>query len=168
MGWLRLSGTEIPANLKDVELAILLGTVTDMLQPVAMGKNVKWDLSGPTKIKVKTDATMLRSILQNLLSNALKFSPEHSIVRCHWDQVDGEVTIQISDQGSGLNEHLLEQINSGEWHDQSSQTGTKGETGKGFGLGIAQGFANRLGCRIEAENSPEEGSVFSIRLPVAN
>jgi signal transduction histidine kinase len=165
LSWLRISGTEIPTDLQAVELAGLIETITDMLQPVATSKNVKLELSGLDDIKVKTDATMLRSILQNLLSNALKFSPEHTTIHCQWHQQDGEVTIQISDQGSGLNEQLQEQINSTELTGQSSQLGTRGETGKGFGLNIAQGFAKRLGSRIKAENSPEGGSIFSIRLP---
>jgi len=168
LSWLRISSTEIPIDPQTVDLASLIETVTGMLQPVATSKNVKLALSGPAEIKLATDATMLRSILQNLLSNALKFSPEHTTVHCQWQLEDGEVTIQISDQGSGLSEQLLQQINSTELIGRSSQPGTKGETGKGLGLNIAQGFAQRMGSQIKAENSPEAGSIFSFRLPAVS
>ncbi len=65
LSWLRISGTEIPADLRDVELASLIDPIADMLQPVVNSKSLKLELTGPAKIKVRTDATMLRSILQN-------------------------------------------------------------------------------------------------------
>lgn len=111
---------------------------------------------------IKTDENLVRQILQNLLSNALKFSPPDSLVRFHTTVEAKWITVEVSDEGIGI---LPDERNA---IFELMRRGSNIETQRGLGLGlyIARSIAQVLGGRLSA-TSPglDQGSTFTLRIP---
>ncbi len=116
--------------------------------------------------EINSDVTKVRQILFNLISNANKFTKDGTITvklsRSRFNDADW-VTIQVSDTGIGMNhdqmEHLFEPFMQG---DRST---TRKYGGTGLGLAITHRLCELLGGSINVSSIPEQGSIFSVRLP---
>jgi|GEM_PF-5395466 len=111
---------------------------------------------------IETDEGMVRQILVNLVSNALKFMSEGTITIVVTRQDDG-VTIQVRDTGRGVTGEEIEHLFDEFW--QSVDVRRDVGIGTGLGLSICMNLARALGGRIEVESTPHEGSTFSLVLP---
>lgn len=110
------------------------------------------------------DPVMIRAVLRNLITNAIKFSFRNSSVRvrCYQDQSDR--CIAVIDNGTGISDKLVEDLFvTGA---QISKEGTANETGSGLGLLISKDYTEKNGGTINVESKPGEGSVFTICFPV--
>jgi signal transduction histidine kinase len=110
------------------------------------------------------DEARLEQVLDNLLSNALKYSPENTSVNVHLNRQDNEALVSIKDQGHGLTpeeqEHIFDRF-----YRLSKDERTNVE-GLGLGLYIAQQIVSRFGGRLWVESKLGEGSTFSFTLPL--
>lgn len=109
------------------------------------------------------DMNMLKSILKNLLGNAIKFSPEGQEVRIGATSSEQFVTMSVSDNGVGIPFEHQEKIFSLE---SVSTPGTLQEKGTGLGLALCREFTERNGGKIWFESEPEKGTTFYFTLPM--
>lgn len=135
-------------------------------QPSASTKNICVTYSLPDKPDLLyTDRLHLLQVLNNLLSNALKFSFPGSAVEIMAEQSHKEIIIHVIDQGLGIPEddqaHLFTPFN------RNGNKGTGGEKSTGLGLHIARKLIEANGGRIWMKSKKGEGSVFSIAFPRA-
>ena len=108
-------------------------------------------------VELQADPQDLGQVIDNLLCNAIAFSPEGSGIEWTWDTFDGEVLIQVSDQGPGIPQGSLLKI---------FQPGyTQRPQGQGLGLAITRKIVERYGGRIWANNLPAGGAQFSLIFP---
>lgn len=108
-------------------------------------------------VELQADPQDLGQVIDNLLCNAIAFSPEGSGIEWTWDTFDGEVLIQVSDQGPGIPQESLLKI---------FQPGyTQRPQGQGLGLAITRKIVERYGGRIWANNLPAGGAQFSLIFP---
>jgi signal transduction histidine kinase len=107
---------------------------------------------------------MICSSLENLIVNAIKFTPTKGTVGVSAIQEKDHVIIQVKDTGVGIDEKNLQKL----FHLETIQSsaGTEGEKGTGLGLIISKEMIERQGGKIWAESKPGAGSVFSFSLPV--
>jgi two-component system sensor histidine kinase KdpD len=110
---------------------------------------------------VRVDAAQLERLLVNVLENALRLSSLADPVEVSVQDLDGEIQIQVSDRGPGLEGEDLERIFEPFEHGSSSR-------GTGLGLAIARGFAEANGCRLWAEPRPGSGATFVLAIPAAS
>ena len=113
------------------------------------------------------DRTKILQILFNLLSNAAKFTAKGRIelsVTHGGEGVDEEVVFAVRDTGIGIMQEQLARIF--EVFTQADTTTSHKYGGTGLGLTISQKFADMMGGRIEVESVPDQGAVFTLRLPV--
>jgi PAS domain S-box-containing protein len=111
----------------------------------------------------KVDAKWLVRALDNLISNAIKFSEEGGEVKVKCHIAADKVIIQVTDNGIGIPQNILQNL-----FDRiavQSRTGTKGEKGTGLGLTIVKQILDMQDGEISVESSEGEGSTFEIRLP---
>jgi signal transduction histidine kinase len=112
---------------------------------------------------IEIDRPKLKLILQNLINNAVKFTPTGRITISAFYLVDQrEIKFTVADTGVGIPKHSLAVI-----FDKFSQLGSESNTNSGIGLGlhIVKKFTQLLGGRVEVESEVGKGSVFAITLP---
>lgn len=128
------------------------------------------------KFKIKPDITafvdenLYQTILRNLVSNAVKFTPKNGsicidaeLIQNHKNNLD-YVKIKVEDNGIGIPDHLKDKLfDIGE---KFSTKGTENESGSGLGLSLCKDFVEKSGGKIWFESAGEGGSVFFFTLPV--
>jgi len=151
------------------ELISLLPIVEDclgMIEPIFKEKEIilHHHISGELKnIKIYADHTRFKEILLNLLSNAVKYNKEKGSVNIHYEMVDGLLKIHISDTGYGISSDKLQKIFDSFYRIKDNPVNVEGT---GIGLPIAKQLIELMGGSIEVESKINEGSRFSIVMPV--
>lgn len=136
--------------------AILMG-----FQPKASSKNISLNLDSDCKDNLFcTDKAMFSQVAENLISNAIKYSPPDTTVTVTLSNADNKTgfTLSVSDQGPGINEDEQAQIF--EPYADISTTPTGDESSTGLGLSIAKDRMDTLGGSIECHSTVNEGTTF--------
>jgi two-component system sensor histidine kinase VicK len=146
---------------------ILSDVIKDFTERIKSdNKNIKlvYDQKDTTRppIIVEGDNGRITQVLSNILNNALKFTNEgHIIVKAHESNNKKEVTVSITDTGSGINEDIFAKL--------FSKFPTKSFSGTGLGLYISKSIVEAQGGRIWAENNKDKvGATFMFTLPVVS
>lgn len=149
------------------ELQPLVQKVVLKLAPIAFRKGVDLEvLPLPELPSVAMDEERVAQVLENLIGNALKFTPTGGrvTVRADGREEDRRVRVSVSDTGRGIPRESLENV-----FDKFKQVGPgKGRAGgTGLGLAIARWIITDHGGNIWAESEPGKGSTFTFTLPSA-
>ncbi len=158
----KLSEGKLQFAKETINLSELIADTRDELQ-----RATKHELSfTPSAIpKVVGDAERIRQVLTNIISNAIKYSPETAPVHIYCRAQDAEVVVCVEDQGIGMSEDVQERV-FGRFY-RSDEPGINTYPGLGLGLYISAEFVKRHGGRIWVERSePGVGSMFCFSLPV--
>ncbi len=111
-------------------------------------------------LTIRGDRKRFEFILRNILNNAIKFSFIGKTVTVAQEESDSEIIISITDEGAGMDEQKLLQLQRKDM--QASHYGTLKEKGAGIGLMLCHEFAHRMGWQIRMESQPGFGSTFYI------
>jgi len=163
-----LSGEKKPGGAQGYELNLagLKEKIEKLYLPQAMHKNISFSVRTSEKTeKLPFHKNKLLQIVGNLISNAIKFTPESGEVRVDLGLVpngrNNEIKISVSDTGKGMDQSTIDHI----MNDTVSSThGTQGEQGYGFGLSLVKHLVNGLKGSMHIESSPGKGSRFEIKL----
>jgi PAS domain S-box-containing protein len=157
----RLEGRAFELRRAPVDLVALLRRVIERLGPVAAGR-VELCLAEVQEVPLSADAERLDRALTNLVTNALKYSPEHAPVRVEVASGNGEAVVRVSDRGRGIASDELPRV-----FDRYYRAGNK-ETAEGVGLGlyITKLIAEAHGGSVRAESELGAGSTFTFSLPL--
>ena len=140
-----------------------------LLQPTALQQiNEKYDIVLEVKdeqqVLVKGDAARLADVLQNLLGNALKYTPGEGKILVSLQVEHGKAVIAVKDEGIGIpNEHLQSIFDS---FFRAENYAGRDPGGMGLGLYISKEIIQKHGGRIWAENNRGQGSTFYVELPL--
>jgi signal transduction histidine kinase/DNA-binding response OmpR family regulator/HAMP domain-containing protein len=141
-----------------------INEVVAMIHPQTMNRNLQLEnVTGDCNLRIRSDATKIKHILQNLIGNAIKFTEEGK-VSIVVSKTNDNLSITISDTGVGISKEHLPHIFD-EFRQADGSTARK-YGGTGLGLSIAKKYANLLGGVIAAQSIPEEGSEFILTLPL--
>lgn len=148
-------------QLQPVPVKALIAAVVEDFRPAAEGKNIAllFDTSGPD-IMLTTDRQHLQQVLDNLLSNALKFSEPGKQVVIYATKQPATCTITIRDEGPGIDADQLKWLFNK--YSVAAPQPTAGEHSTGLGLSIVKRLMLELGGRIEVDSKPGTGSSFSL------
>jgi PAS domain S-box-containing protein len=162
----RIEAGSLTYDMADVEVAAVLRVVADLLTRQADAGGVALDVSVPGASPVaRVDESKLEQIILNLVSNAVKFTPEGGAVRISAATDEDRVTIRVSDTGIGIPADKLEAVF--EPFVQVGRSLTSPREGTGLGLAISRDLARAMGGELTASSSPGEGSEFTLSLPAA-
>lgn len=145
-----------------ITLLTAIETVIVHLTELIERKQLEIQLSVPNELTVYADYDILLTILRNLISNAIKFSPIGKSILIEAKDEPNGISIRIEDEGIGMSEEVLSKVFS---FKASIAQGTGGEKGHGFGLLICKEFVERHNGTITASSQPGIGSTFTIYLP---
>jgi signal transduction histidine kinase len=142
-----------------------LNQLLDSYQLAATQKQLKLQTRWPEKpVQVFTDANLLRGIIRNLVSNAIKFTPQGGLITVQVREQAEQFIFSVADSGIGIQSDQVNKLLGGSWLD--STRGTAGEKGTGLGLNLCQDYLARLGSWLQVESRIGEGTRFSFHLPV--
>jgi signal transduction histidine kinase/PAS domain-containing protein len=157
----RLDAGAIQPELADLSLAAILSALRVEFGPLALAGGLEFSVS-ETPLWVRSDPRLLRRVLQNFVSNAIRYT-EHGSVVVHVAQAGDEVVVTVRDTGPGIAEADREDI-----FEEFRRVGkTQKIPGKGLGLAIVRRVTAMLGHPIALETAPGQGAAFAIRLPMA-
>jgi signal transduction histidine kinase len=150
----------IKLERRELDLWPLVEALIHDLHPVAGTGSTKLINKVPQRLVVYADASLLRRIFQNLIANAIKFTPRGKVViRATELGSEGLVECQVSDNGSGIPEERLEKVF------EELETDSQSEGGLGLGLAIVKTFVEAHGGKATAESKQGVGSTFRFTLP---
>ena len=153
-------------SLQSVDFPALVAGVVESVRPTADARSIslKADID-PEAGPVNGDPARLRQIVENILGNAIKFTPPHGAVHVQLVR-DIDARLIVSDTGRGIDAELLPHIF--ERFKQSDSTSTRTHTGLGLGLAIVRHLVEHHGGRVRAESlGVGQGATFTIVLPIA-
>lgn len=141
--------------------------VMDVLRSLALKKNIKLIDQVPEDIRIFADINMLTSVLQNLTSNALKFTPVDGTgqVIMSAQVYEQHVELSVTDTGLGMTEQQVHHVF--EPRIKTSLKGTAGERGTGLGLVLCKRFVDMNHGEIRVRSKEGQGTTFTVTLPKA-
>ena len=114
-----------------------------------------------------SDLRLLQLILQNLIDNAIKFTPEAGRVECLLDVTEDHLLVRVSDTGCGIPPELQDRVFERFFQVEPSRSGGATARGTGLGLAIVRHAAERLRGAVTLQSELGEGTVVEVRLPVS-
>ena len=152
--------TVIPQKL---DISGLADGVVEVMNSVAEVKHIKLIRTDHESFFVYVDIEMIKSILRNLISNAVKFSNPDSEIKVGIKAEDGKVIVSVTDSGKGIKKEYQHKLLKDSTH--FTTYGTNSEEGSGLGLLLCRDFARKNGGELWFESEENLGSVFSFSLP---
>lgn len=160
----RLDAGSLKPDLTVFRLDELLASVATQYAPLAAARGLKFRVHA-SRLSVRSDRRLLRRALQNFVANALRYTKEGRVI-IGARRRGGAVEVEVWDSGPGIPPHHLAQIF--EEFRRFEQPSPWGERGLGLGLSICQRVSRMLDHPIGVRSWPGRGSVFSIRVPIAD
>lgn len=138
----------------------------EIVQPAADAKGIELTLEVESPdLTLLADGMRLQQVFWNVLSNAIKFTPDHGVIHVNLRQAENDVEIAIRDTGQGIPTELLQTIF--EPFRQADSSSTRAHSGLGLGLAIVKHVIEAHGGSVRAESAGEgRGATFSLRLPL--
>ena len=161
--WTKSQTGRLNVVLQDLDLNDIVPGVVEIFDVIAQTKHITLELKKTdAPLKVTADNDMLKTVLRNFMSNAVKFSPENSTIQIIMANEGDFARVSVKDQGVGIAADRLGSI----FHKGETTYGTGGEEGSGLGLQLCQDFARKNGGDCYVESVEGEGSTFSFTVPL--
>jgi len=161
--WAKTQQGKIPFKPQILDFRDICKNILEVLKSNAITKNIAINYSSQVEIRIFADIDMFKTVLRNLVSNAIKFTNSGGKINISAELNYENVTISVSDNGVGiLSDHLSKLFDISEV--QSTQ-GTEGETGTGLGLLLCKEFVEKHGGKIWVDSEVGKGSNFKFTLP---
>jgi len=155
-----------PLHREPVDLRGIVEEVRETGELLAEESGVRVEVATPPEpIVVAVDATRIRQLILNLLTNAVKYTPPGGTVRMQLGSANGRVTLSVADTGIGIAPGDLPHIFDRFWRADSARTRTGERSGAGLGLAICKWIAEAHGGRIDVVSRPGRGTTFTVTLP---
>ncbi len=162
--WTKSQIGKLNVVYQDIDVVEVVDGVIDIFNMVAGLKKITIREEKPEKLAVSADIDMLKTVVRNLISNAIKFSNENSEVLVKLEEKDGTAVVSVQDHGCGIDEEGQKKLLHTDTH--FSTFGTNNEEGSGLGLLLCQDFVVKNGGKLWFTSKKGEGSIFSFSLPL--
>lgn len=166
LNWARAQRKKITSLPVSYNITDQLQEIKDMKAQQAESKDISITMSGDEQLMVHADPDMIKTVLINLISNAIKFSEKGGKVHLSAVINNQMARVSVEDKGTGIPSSELDDIFSNLAN--RSKDGTEGEKGTGLGLMVCKEFVELNGGMISASSTEGEGSVFSFTLPLSS
>ncbi|MGZ3756650.1 MAG: hybrid sensor histidine kinase/response regulator [Mucilaginibacter sp.] len=161
--WAKKQSHKINFNPQRIKLVTGIEESLELLRPSAQQKKIRLQNNAPKDIEVMADALMLRSIVQNLVTNAIKYTPEGGAVQITAETEEQMARVFIEDSGVGMTKETMERLFMNT--NQQSRSGTNNEQGSGLGLLLVNDFVIQHGGKIDVESQVGKGTVIRFTIP---
>ena len=161
----KLQDESVVLRLQPLNLRSLVRKVADSFHLQAQEKSVRFEIGVPESlVPIPADEGKLHQVLANLVSNALRYSPQGGRIGITARELDGTVEVAVADEGPGLSETEAARV----W--EALYTGDKArsrQAGLGLGLAIVRRIVELHGGSVGVTSRPGKGATFSFTLPIS-
>ena len=162
----RLDAHQLHLDVGDVDVAALLAEAVEAARATALHRGVRLELEAAHGLAhLRGDGERLRQLIDNLVSNALKFTPEGGRIAVRARSAGGAVRIDVSDTGIGIPADEVGRI--AERFFRASSATERQIPGTGLGLAISQAIVDAHGGSVDVESKVGVGTTFRVELPLA-
>lgn len=163
--WTKSQIGKLNVVYQDIEMVEVVESVSEIFSIVAGLKKIQIDLDMKDEhMDVRADIDMVKTIVRNLISNAIKFSNENSKISISLKQEGDMAIVSVKDDGCGIDEENQKKLLHTDTH--YSTFGTNNEEGSGLGLLLCQDFVIKNGGKLWFTSKKGVGSTFSFSIPL--
>ena len=163
----KLEKGQLNLNLIQNDIVVFSSHIVNSFLSIASDKRINLNFSSnQVEILMDYDAEKMRQILTNLISNALKFSPEDSALFIKVDKVKNSLNLEVRDEGYGISENELPFIFDRFFQAENNEY--KISQGTGIGLALTKELVELLNGSIDVKSELGTGTTFTITLPITN
>jgi two-component system, sensor histidine kinase and response regulator len=160
--WARSQMQADTINPQVIDVPGLITEVARLLKLQADAKRIRVTLKADAYVVAFADRDMVNCVLRNLISNAIKYTPEGGSIEVGAHTADTGTALFVRDSGMGIPSDALEKIQLNNFY---TTKGTAGEAGTGLGLMLCKEFIVRNGGTLRIDSLPAKGSTFTFTLP---
>lgn len=153
-------------DLREIDLALVAKSALDTMTPMAVQRDIKIELISDEPQPIFADSDDMEILLNNLISNAVKYNVNGGWVKCTVGHTDNHIFCKVADSGIGIQAEDINKL----FHEFSriKNPQSKNVSGSGLGLSIVKKVLELYGAEIQVESVPGEGSVFTLMFPYVN
>lgn len=159
----RLENEDIPLDLTQINLADMISSIIQAAEVEAEQKHIQLHTKLPTGVMVNADIMLLTTAIENIIRNAIKYSPAYGKITTSLELKNNEIQINITDTGNGVCESEIDKIFTPFYRVAKARDRHSG--GTGLGLAIAQKAVYRHKGKLTAHNIKPQGLSVNISLP---
>lgn len=146
------------------ELNAAVNESISVLEGLYSSKQIKVETNLSFTDEIYADIDMVKLIVRNLFSNAIKFTPKQGLIKIETTKTNGTARIDIIDSGVGMSQEQIEKLFKSDVN--TTTYGTEKEKGTGIGLKLSKEFIDLMNGTIKINSSIGKGSTFSVLLPI--
>lgn len=152
-------------SIKKISVSKLIASLVAEIGSFALSRDIKLEfIDDSSKQEIFSDSDLLKRIISNLLSNALKFTKQDGTVSIYLQDSQGSnVRVVIADTGVGMDQQTKENIFSAFYQADTSSTREYG--GVGLGLSLVKSACSQIQAKIKVESELDKGSIFTVEIP---
>jgi signal transduction histidine kinase len=162
LDWSCLQTKKIKVHPENMDLDGLIVNNIGIGQMIALCKNIVLEYTTPGSYPLRSDRAIVNTILRNLISNAIKYTPQDGYIKVSLVQTDDLYLVTVQDNGVGMTQDVVDKLFS--LNAIQSTPGTANEKGTGLGLMLCKDFVNKLDGDIWVESAYGQGSTFTFSL----
>ena len=165
MEWAKSQTSELRFSPKKTNLTKIISEIIILNQSSAQAKNIALQFSSAQQIELYTDENMVKTVLRNLIANAIKFTNFGGIIKILVNITKEQAEIAIIDNGIGMSKKAIREIF--DTNTSITSTGTANEKGSGLGLILCKQLVKKLNGNLLVESEIGKGSTFKLILPLS-
>jgi signal transduction histidine kinase len=161
--WARSQSGNIDFTKEQFDITEVLQQNKELLTTQAATKQIEILYEVDSAIVVNTHKQSITTVVRNLISNAIKFTPNGGVIKLEAKHAEGEVIVSIADTGVGMSKAVMDKLF--RLDAKHSTLGTANEKGTGLGLILCNDFVEKNGGRLWVESEQGKGSIFYFTMP---
>lgn len=162
--WSRINSGKIVYNPEETDLVCVIKNSIAMNKANAAGKKISLVQKTPECLSCMIDGNMMATVIRNLISNAIKFTPDEGTITVSAKRPeDSSLEIRVADNGIGMSQEAMDKLF--KIGSATTTRGTNNEVGTGLGLILCHEFIEKHGGTIRVESEIGKGSEFIITIP---
>jgi signal transduction histidine kinase len=147
---------------EELDISKMINEVIQLMRLQAEAKQIYIENKNSAPVIAIADKDMVNVVLRNILSNAIKFTPQQGNIEIGVNELNSFIEVYVQDSGAGISREAMKKIQENNFY---STKGTASEAGTGLGLMLCKEFLAKNGGQMHIESEPGKGSIFSFTLP---
>ncbi|MFN7684454.1 MAG: ATP-binding protein [Oligoflexia bacterium] len=159
----KIESAKLKPQFESKDLNVIVERAISTFSALARAKGCRIETELEPLFPIQMDVSLLQKVINNLIDNALKYSPNGSTIRVQTREINGKVQFSVTDPGVGLSEEEQSLLFQKFYRVKNAQT--QHVSGSGLGLYLCKFFVEAHSGSIELQSSPGQGSTFTLTLP---